>query len=245
MPEMKLLQGSVWRVMRTGIRNGWKTILAIAFTYGLMLPDFAYSLTVPTPVASPDPLPPEAVSEVANHLIGVMDTSQQAATNSDFVSVQMTTCAIALQEPGANAVYLYQEQALSSNLTDPYRQRFLQLSLSADQRRVESRNFKPDEPERWIGLCQDSNSVTLSRSDLGTPVCTVSMRPSPLGYVGSTPAEGCPVTLRGATWLTNVIVVHADGMDTWDRGFNDAGAQLWGADTEPYRYRWVEAEHEI
>jgi hypothetical protein len=28
-------------------------------------------------------------------------------------------------------------------------------------------------------------------------------------------------------------------MDTWDRGFDANGNQVWGADGESYQYRWV------
>ncbi|NET35746.1 MAG: chorismate mutase [Cyanothece sp. SIO1E1] len=209
-------------------------LLRTTLTVAAMLPMTSPSLA--------EPLTPQAVSEVAEYLIGVMDTSQQAAANPDFVSVQITTCAIAPPNPEPDSIYLYQEQALSSDLTAPYRQRFLQLTLSADQQRVESHNFKPQEPEHWIGLCDQPNPVLTTQADLGTPICPIALRPSSLGYVGSTPAGGCPVTLRGATRLTNVVVLHTDGMDTWDRGFDDSGTQLWGAQREPYRYRWVAAD---
>ncbi|NJK28278.1 MAG: hypothetical protein HC925_07075 [Coleofasciculaceae cyanobacterium SM2_3_26] len=29
-------------------------------------------------------------------------------------------------------------------------------------------------------------------------------------------------------------------MNTWDRGFNDEGIQLWGAEETPYRFRRIE-----
>nr|MBX2862941.1 hypothetical protein [Leptolyngbyaceae cyanobacterium MAG.088] len=41
--------------------------------------------------------------------------------------------------------------------------------------------------------------------------------------------------------LTNTIVLHQDGMDTWDRGFDSNGLQVWGAEAEPYQYRWIDS----
>ena len=66
------------------------------------------------------------VTEVVNHLVGVMDTSQQAEENPDAPNVRMTTCMIQVSgvENRVGSVYLYQEQALSNNLEQPYRQRF-------------------------------------------------------------------------------------------------------------------------
>ncbi len=186
------------------------------------------------------PLPMTAVQEVANHLTGIMETTAQAEANPNFVAVRMTTCPVVVPSPDPNTVYLYQEQALVSNLAAPYRQRFLQIALSDDGQRVESRTFRPPQPETLTGLCDDVVLRVVYAIDLGDPVCTVALRPSPLGYVGSTPPAGCPVSLRGATYLTNVIVLHDNGMDTWDRGFDADGIQVWGAQAEPYRYRWAE-----
>lgn len=185
--------------------------------------------------AQTGPLTQQHVDAVATHLSRKMDTTAQAERSASFVGVQMTTCSITV--PDQDGIYLYQEQALSSNLEAPYRQRFLHIALNQDATRVESRTFKPSTPERWTGLCEQAEPAAES-SDLGSLVCVVSLRPSALGYVGTTPDEGCPVNLRGAVRLTNTIVLHQAGMDTWDRGFDATGAQIWGAQTEPYQYRW-------
>ncbi|MEM9091780.1 MAG: chromophore lyase CpcT/CpeT [Cyanobacteria bacterium P01_F01_bin.53] len=198
-----------------------------------------------------------SVEAVAAHLEGVMDTTAQADNNPDFVGVQMTTCRITVMpsitddstEPGSrgdvaagaaassDSIYLYQEQALSENVAEPYRQRFLHI-LPGDNHRIDSRTFKPDDPEQYVDLCDQSAPVAAA-TDLGEHVCTVSLRASAIGgFVGSTPAEGCPASLRGAVRITNVVVLHAAGMDTWDRGFDADGNQLWGAKEIPYQYRW-------
>lgn len=202
------------------------------------------SVAVAAPVLA-EALSADAVLDVASHLVGVMDTSAQAAANSKFVAVRMTTCEVAVEGAAlsgeAGSIYLYQEQALVRKLGEPYRQRFLQVALAADGERVESRTFKPVDVLRWTGLCGRSGEQTITSADFGELVCTVALRPSVLGgYVGSTPREGCPVTLRGASRLTNVVVLFDQGMETWDRGFDEAGTQLWGAKDEPYRYRWAQ-----
>ncbi|MEO0867450.1 MAG: chromophore lyase CpcT/CpeT [Cyanobacteria bacterium J06642_11] len=178
------------------------------------------------------------VETVAAHLSRAMDTTLQAANDANFVGVHMTTCPVTVTGSDTSAIYLYQEQALSERIETPYRQRFLQIRLSDDGSRVESRTFKPPTPDDWTGFCQHRDR-TLMAHQLGPLVCVVSLRPSVLGYVGTTPNSGCPVNLRGAVRLTNTIVLHRDGMDTWDRGFSSAGDQVWGAETEPYEYRWA------
>ncbi|HEY9860812.1 MAG TPA: chromophore lyase CpcT/CpeT [Candidatus Obscuribacterales bacterium] len=182
-------------------------------------------------------------AEVVSHLVGVMDTSAQAVTNSKSANVRMTTCKIQVQdalERDRHVTFLYQEQALSQKLDQPYRQRFLRIAPSSEKQSVRSLSFRPAQAETWIGLCKQPEArrvVTLQ--DLGTPVCSVWLQKSGTTYVGLTPAEGCPANVRGAVRITNRIVLHSTGMDTWDRGFDAAGKQVWGADSDSYQFRWV------
>ncbi|MEO1299444.1 MAG: chromophore lyase CpcT/CpeT, partial [Cyanobacteria bacterium J06636_16] len=211
----------------------------LLLSLGTFTPALAQTVDVPVDVTTPSSEPVEAV---VNHLVGVMDTSAQAAVEPDRVSVQMTTCRIELVEDSSDAagVYLYQEQALTERLDSPYRQRFLHIVADKEDERVESRTFKPIETEAWVGLCDRPLAERVIPTTAFSPevVCTIELQPADSGYVGSTPPEGCPVNLRGAVRLTNTIVLHAAGMDTWDRGFDAAGNQVWGAEDTAYEFRW-------
>ncbi|MBO1346094.1 MAG: hypothetical protein EBE86_001225 [Hormoscilla sp. GUM202] len=84
------------------------------------------------------------LDEVATHLVGVMDTSAQAAANSKAPNVKMTTCKVTVHTENGelnspDEIFLYQEQALQKNLVMPYRQRFLRLTPSNADTVVESR----------------------------------------------------------------------------------------------------------
>ena len=175
---------------------------------------------------------------VASHLVGIMDTSAQAAVNPKRVSVRMITCQVQVdQEP--DTIYLYQEQALSKRLDRPYRQRILKLSTTEDGQ-TESRSYKLQEVSRWMGLCQKNQEARqLQSADLGEAVCSVFLKPVISIYVGQTQPGGCPTNMRGAVKITNTIILHSQGMDTWDRGFDAEGKQVWGADNEGYQYLWV------
>jgi outer membrane lipoprotein-sorting protein len=105
-------------------------------------------LLVTVPLAQAEtPLPLEQqVDAVADRLEGVMDTATQASGNPKAPNVRMTTCRVTLTDQGTvsqgQTIVLYQEQALATALTKPYRQRFLQLSAS------------PMSPECAIALLQ-------------------------------------------------------------------------------------------
>ena len=176
------------------------------------------------------------IEAVANHLEGIMSTTAQAENDPNFVGVQMTTCRISITEPEPDSIYLYQEQALTASLNEPYRQRFLQITLG-ENNRIHSRTFKPENTSELTGLCHQPER-TLTDIALGEQSCIISLRPAAIGgFVGSTPTEGCTANGRGATSITYFVVLHGRGMDTWDRGFDAAGNQVWGAQDTPYQYR--------
>lgn len=56
-------------------------------------------------------------------------------------------------------------------------------------------------------------------------------------FVGRTEGNGCASELRGAAYATSEITLTASEMVSWDRGFNSAGKQVWGAPTGGYRFK--------
>lgn len=184
------------------------------------------------------------VKAVVSHLVGVMDTTAQAAKTPEAPSVQMTTCRVRVSPAPTAAnpatIYLYQEQALTRSLEKPYRQRFLRIAPNSASQSIQSLTFELSSPETWAGLCRRSESERVIPSEeLGKPICSLFLRHTDEGYIGRTPVDGCPTDARGAVRITNLVILHEAGMDTWDRGFNQHGQQVWGATTEPYRFRWV------
>ncbi|PZV15779.1 MAG: chorismate mutase [Leptolyngbya sp.] len=213
-----------------------KASWAIAITYLLHC-----TVAIAEPVTKPFTTLQQQAEEVAALLTGKMDTSAQAIANSKAPNVQMTTCRIELTTPAdPQSIFLYQEQAMSTSLDKPYRQRFLQISPSPLSQSVRSRSYKPTDPTRWSGLCDraaDSIERTVNLSDLGTPVCNVFLKRVDTGYMGNTPIDGCPANVRGAVRITNHIELTIASMNTWDRGFDTQGKQVWGAKTESYQFR--------
>lgn len=186
--------------------------------------------------------PSASVERVVAHLVGVMDTSAQAAANSDKTNVRMTTCRVRTRgDINSSSVYLYQEQALNNSLDRPYRQRFLEITLGDRQDVVVSHTYKLDRAELWNGFCDRPLAERVIDGDrLGKPSCSVFLQPLVSVYIGRTQPGGCPTNFRGAVTITNRIILHDRGMDTWDRGFDAEGQQVWGAEATGYQYRWFD-----
>lgn len=180
----------------------------------------------------------QQAAEVATLLTGVMDTTIQADRNAKAPDVRMITCPIRVAGVQGQAIFLYQEQAMSRDLSKPYRQRFLRIAPSSYSQTVESLSFRPRTPQRWAGLCDRSQEQRIVQvQELGQPVCSVFLRYTSQGYIGSTPVDGCPANVRGAVRITNRVELNADGMNTWDRGFDATGKQVWGAEGDAYQFR--------
>lgn len=179
------------------------------------------------------------VQSVVSHLVGIMDTSAQAAANPKKSSVRMTTCTVTVIDK-PKEVYLYQEQALNQSLDKPYRQRILNIKPATEPDTIESKSYKIKQSETLIGFCQKpENTRQLKLSDLTEADCSVFLKPIPDGYQGETPAQGCPANVRGAVKITNTVILNSSGMETWDRGFDANGQQVWGAQDQSYQYRWL------
>lgn len=184
------------------------------------------------------------VTDVARWLTGRMEAIVRSPGSSTPVTVRMITCHVQVPDNQISdlnpTVFLYQEQALTDNLAEPYRQRFLQISPSALSQTVRSLAFRPADLKPWRNFCQKSVSERVVQlKDMGQPICSVFLKRSGASYVGSTPLDGCPAKSRGAVRITNHIVLRSDGMTTWDRGFDAHGKQVWGAKTESYQFHKV------
>ncbi|MBD2326501.1 chromophore lyase CpcT/CpeT [Alkalinema sp. FACHB-956] len=236
-------------------------IVAIGLLPGL-LPSASWANSL-SPVKPPTPSVEQLsvqqqVEAVAYHLTGVMSTTAQSQANPKAVDVTMTTCTMQVAGRSApNTIYLYQEQALSKSLHQPYRQRFLQLSPSPYSRTIRSLAYKPQQIDRWINFCQKAKADRqIQSADLGEAICAVFLKPMTASFargdlrdragfdrvefVGTTPVDGCATNVRGATRIRNQVTLHSAGMDTWDRGYDAQGKQVWGAQGTAYQYRWVQ-----
>lgn len=215
-----------------------KSLLVGTFFLATAAPSYAEVVNVPIQ---------QQVNEVATHLVGAMDTSAQAKATPGAPNVRITTCKVQVQNAAdvnrPDAVFLYQEQALTNKLELPYRQRFLRIAPTSNNLKIESAAFKPPTPKAWIGLCsQPETQRNVPRRDLGEFTCSVFLQRTGKNYVGETAPGGCPSNFRGAARITNRIILHQTGMDTLDRGYDAAGKQIWGAKEQPYQFRWLDAK---
>jgi CpeT protein len=137
--------------------------------------------------------------------------------------------------------WLYVEQASASSLDRPYRQRVYRVTAEGPETIRSDVYTLPGDPRRFAGAWRDPSmldGVTLRDLTLRDG-CSILMRYDPDGspegsFVGSTVGDGCASVLRGAEYATSDVVLTPNRLETWDRGYDAGGDQVWGARRGPY-----------
>lgn len=179
----------------------------------------------------------EALERLASLLAGSFSSAEQAAADKNYRNVVLHV--VRIWPERTDGPWLYVEQALAEAVDQPYRQRVYQLARRPDGS-FESRVFTLADPVAATGAWRKATPL----ADL-TPAaltlrdgCTVFLHAMPDGsFVGRTEGNGCASELRGAAYATSEVTLTASEMVSWDRGFNSAGKQVWGAPTGGYRFK--------
>lgn len=180
--------------------------------------------------------PPSRVEEVAALLTGTFDSSAQSGSDPDgYRAVRLVAVRVPASRLGAGAPVLYVEQALLESPDRPYQQRFYRIEETADGG-VVSRVFEPKEPIAVSGKWRDPSDLALyGAGDVVERLgCAVRLMRTDDGWRGSTEGKGCPSALAGARWATSEVTLRPGRMESWDRGYDVNGRQVWGARNGPY-----------
>ena len=96
--------------------------------------------------------------------------------------------------------------------------------------------FELPEPLRFAGAWKDRDPLASRSPDSLTlrEGCADVLRGIVDGmFVGSTDGNGCGSSLRGASNATSEVRIGPDRIESWDRGFDESGDQVWGAGRGP------------
>jgi len=178
--------------------------------------------------------PNRAARQLAQWLEGRFDSSAQATRDRRYFDVTLAVCSVSAPSVGATALYV--EQALRGRA--PYRQRLYVIVPGSDGARVaESRVFPFVDPASVAGLCDRDGTATIEADAVVERAgCTVTLALEGERFVGSTAGHECVSTLMGASYATTQITLDAQRLESWDRGFDANGRQVWGATAGPYQF---------
>jgi hypothetical protein len=174
---------------------------------------------------------------LADWMIGSFSSREQAAADSASYDVRLRMELIRRQRTDGH--WLYVEQAIAGHEDRPYRQRVHRLSRHSPDT-LRSDVYTLPGPERFIGgwaaAAGDSATLTPDSLDLREGCAILLVRENEESFVGGTQGR-CTSSLRGAAYATSEVTVTSEMLMSWDRGFNDDGAQVWGATEGAYIFK--------
>ncbi|QOJ00806.1 MAG: hypothetical protein HRU70_09995 [Phycisphaeraceae bacterium] len=180
------------------------------------------------------------LSRVAGWMTGSFSSRAQAWRDREFRDIRLH--AVRIWPNRNDGVWLYVEQAEAERPTRPYRQRVYRLRIQDNGLIVSDVLTLPGEPLRFAEAWKDVSRLGgLTPADLtAKPGCEVVLkRTADDLYEGGTVGEGCASELGGAAYATSDVRVGPDGLDSWDRGFDASGKQVWGSVKGPYEFRRI------
>lgn len=195
----------------------------------------AVALLFPTLTAASD------LATLQRWMTGAFSSEAQSAEDGDFFDIRLHM--VPIWESRDDGPWLYVEQAAASRLDAPYRQRIYRLRAT-DDGRFGSAVYEFPEPLGYAGAWEEPSRFDgLSSSDLTLRTgCEILLGwdQGTSSFRGSTQDRACLSSLRGATWASSEVSITEEGLLTWDRGFDDAGEQVWGATKAGYRFDRVD-----
>jgi hypothetical protein len=178
--------------------------------------------------------PPASVLERAvAQLTGRFDSSAQATVDRRYFAISLVVCSVVAPELGEHVLYV--EQARAESPRAPYRQRIYVVTAAGDE--VVSSVYELAAPAAAVGACADPSRLTPTPATvIERAGCSVYLRPDGEGFVGATRGQACASSLQGASYATSEVTLTPAGLRSWDRGFDAAGTQVWGAVAGPYEF---------
>jgi hypothetical protein len=166
---------------------------------------------------------------------GHFSSRAQAQADKDFLDIELRV--VRIWRDRNDGPWLYVEQASSAHTSRPYRQRVYQL-VRTPQGFASRVYLLPGEVLRFAGQWREADPLAnVTPADLQLrDGCTVWLTVKGSGYAGATQGQQCASDLRGASYATSEVVIDSKGMTSWDRGYNAAGQQVWGAVKGGYRF---------
>ena len=177
-----------------------------------------------------------ALDRLHDYLTGTFSSQAQSTADSNFFDIRLIMTDIWTGRD--DGYWLYVEQATAVTPDKPDRQRIYHLHRRDDSTLV-SDVYTFTEPLRFAGhWVRDDFPSPLTPDSLELRTgCTILLRAvNDTLFVGGTEGERCESNLRGASYAASEVRITPNVLLSWDRGYDSAGVQVWGARTGGYRF---------
>jgi hypothetical protein len=196
-------------------------------------------------VPGPAPSAPKAdpdLERLVGWMTGEFSSTAQAKADPEYRDIRLVMARVWRER--ADGPWLYVEQAVAAMRERPYRQRVYRVRhVGGDL--FESRVYQLKDPAKAVGAWKQPVPLAgLSPEDIvELEGCAVLLRRvDAAAFRGSTLGSSCRNAFGGAEYATSEVTVTAEGIRSWDRGYDAKAEQVWGATKGGYEFRRVPAE---
>lgn len=170
----------------------------------------------------------DVISEFEAQLVGRFNSSAQSIEDPSYYDVTLSACPVSAPDLGDHVLYI--EQALSTDLRSPYRQRLYVLDVTEEGVAVRSTIYTLENEDAYVGLCDESEMASFQASDATLKEgCHVDLTWNGTGFEGQTEEGSCPSDMNGASYATSFVTTTPTRIESWDQGWSANGNQVWGA----------------
>ncbi len=166
-------------------------------------------------------------------MFGSFSSEAQSKSDTSYFNIHLRMVPIWTNRN--DAVWLYIEQAVSTRLDKPYRQRVYKVSETSPGQ-FESAVYTLKSPLRFAQKPEllemlSPDSLTLKEG------CSVYLQKTgKKKFSGGTRGQSCSSDIKGAAYASSEVTITKKMLLSWDRGFDASGKQVWGAEKGGYRF---------
>jgi hypothetical protein len=170
---------------------------------------------------------------LARFMLGSFSSAEQARADTNYFNIELEMARI--WRSRTDGIWVYVEQARADAKHKPYRQRVYRLQ-QVDDSTFTSTVYSLDSAEWYVGGYKLTKLLdrTAPEKLVLLEGCALILHHRNGAFVGATDARGCRNSWGKAAYATSEVTVQADRLISWDRGWNEAGEQVWGATNGGY-----------
>ncbi|MBP6311547.1 MAG: chromophore lyase CpcT/CpeT [Flavobacteriales bacterium] len=176
-----------------------------------------------------------SLEALASIMEGSYSSSAQALLDTNYFNIELEM--VRIWPERIDGAWLYVEQATAANKEKPYRQRVYHVQ-QVNEDTFTSDILSINSGEKYYGAYKDPLFLSQISPDSVAMLsgCTITLTQKGDNYVGSTNERDCSNAWGKASYATSEVSISPGLMVSWDRGYNDAGEQVWGAENGGYHF---------
>lgn len=170
-----------------------------------------------------------------DYMKGYYSSEAQSRRDTNYLNIILAIEPIWTER--TDGAWMYVEQVASTTPKIPYRQRIYHLEQVGDST-FTSTIYKLKNDSLYVGGHRNTevfNSLSPDNLEL-LDGCALTLHYAGGVFSGSTDGLACTNTWGAAKYATSEATLYPDSLISWNRGYNNAGEQVWGAETGGYHF---------